>query len=388
MKTTFLPRLVVVALATLAAMGAASLSATALATSPLPTTAETAPAATDPDAAAVATAFLEARAAAVTTADPQAALSHWAAPDGGVVAAEALVARGTARRARQLHHAVQDVACAVEILGVQVDDDETAATVTAHAIVTTTWRAPSGELDTEASGIDHTLRLERTGAGWRVSSDTYTDVMRPSYLEAAGASKAAVRRAGRSLERSAPTLRLPPVTRSAAAASTRRYQDIIKYDRPGAQAFADKWAVSANPTYVRFSADCANFASQCARAGDMPLSSGGWDNGWWYDKRGTSSPGDDRYSLSWINVTKMISFWNGRRTDWAKSAGVLSRGDFIYYDWTGDGFWDHVAVVAGTNSAGQKVIDAHSTNYYRVFWKLGSSSTRYRYAKVRPQWVI
>ena len=47
-----------------------------------------------------------------------------------------------------------------------------------------------------------------------------------------------------------------------------------------------------------------------------------------------------------------------------------------------------MAVVAGTNSAGQKVIDAHTTDLYRVYWKLGSSSTKYKYAKVRPQWVI
>ena len=60
----------------------------------------------------------------------------------------------------------------------------------------------------------------------------------------------------------------------------------------------------------------------------------------------------------------------------------------IYYDWSGDGVWDHVAVVAGSNSAGQKVIDAHTTDHYRVYWKLGYSGTRYRYARVRPQWVV
>ena len=66
-----------------------------------------------------------------------------------------------------------------------------------------------------------------------------------------------------------------------------------------------------------------------------------------------------------------MGYWNTRRTDWETSAGVLSRGDFIYYDWSGDGVWDHVAVVAGTNSAGQKVIDAHTTDHYHVYWKLG-----------------
>ena len=45
-------------------------------------------------------------------------------------------------------------------------------------------------------------------------------------------------------------------------------------------------------------------------------------------------------------------------------------------------------MVAGTNSAGQKVIDAHTTDHYRVFWKLGHSGTKYRYAKVWSQWVV
>ena len=120
----------------------------------------------------------------------------------------------------------------------------------------------------------------------------------------------------------------------------------------------------------------------------MPQASGAVTSGWWYDKGGTSSPSNDTYSLSWINVTRQMSYWNGRRTDWETSAGVLSRGDFIYYDWSGDGVWDHVAVVAGTNSAGQKVIDAHTTDHYHVFWKLGTSSTKYKYARVRASWVI
>ena len=50
--------------------------------------------------------------------------------------------------------------------------------------------------------------------------------------------------------------------------------------------------------------------------------------------------------------------------------------------------WDHVAVVAGTNSAGQKVIDAHTTDHYRVYWKLGYTGTKYRFAKTRVSWVI
>ncbi len=338
--------------------------------------------------AAAATAYLQARATAVTAADPGAALADWLPRGSGLADTEALIARGAARRARQLRHAIESVDCDVEVLGVTTAADGASATVAAHAITTTTWRAVSGAVDEEASGIDHTVSLELSGGSWVVVADAYSDVLRPNYLEAAGAPAARVRRAGRALERASASVRLPSaggVTRTAAG---RRYRAIVKYDRAAAQAYADKYALSYNPTYVGFGADCANFASQCANAGKMPQKPGVWDTGWWYNKRGTSSPGDDAYSLSWINVTKQISFWNGRRTDWATSISRLARGDFVYYDWTGDGFWDHVAVVAGANSAGQKVIDAHSTNYRRVFWKLGTSSTRYRFAKARPEWVV
>ena len=41
----------------------------------------------------------------------------------------------------------------------------------------------------------------------------------------------------------------------------------------------------------------------------------------------------------------------------------------------------------GTNAAGQKVIDAHTTDHYRVYWKLGNSSTRYKFGRVRDYWV-
>ena len=365
---------------------AAALAATAFAIA-APVAVATAPDAAT-EAAGAATHYLEARAAAVAAADPGAVLSPCLAPGVTLLDGETLVAGGAALRARQLGHSIEAASCQVTEVRTAVAPDGQTATVAAHAITTLTWRAATGALDTEASGVDHTMTVKLVGDAWKVAADTYADVMRPGYLEAAGAPARRVRRAERALERVEPPVRPPAAGADRPSRAARRYNDIIVYDRPGAQAYADKYALSYNPTYVHFGADCADFASQCARAGVMPVSLADWDNGWWYDKKGSSSPGDDTYSLSWINVTKQMSFWNARRTDWATSAGTLSRGDFIYYDWTGDGVWDHVAVVTGTNSAGQKIVDAHTTDLYHVFWKLGSSTTHYKYAKVRTQWVV
>ena len=351
-----------------------------------------APAAAAPGPAAAATAYLQARTAAVTAADPGAVLATWTAPAGTLTATERTVARGTALRAAQLGHRIDSVGSETTVLGAVTGARRETATVTAHVITKMVWHAANMERSTEVSGVDHTVSLQRVRGTWHVVGDSYLDVMVPSYLEAAGASPAVVRGAVRHLERRAT---LPPAAVSGSARTwvsrtwrLRGYNDIIAYDRGAAAGAADRYALSYNPGYVRFGADCANFASQGARAGGMPVTSGDYSSGWWYDKNGTSPTSDDRYSLSWINVPKQMSYWNGRRADWVTSISGLGRGDFVYYDWSGDGAWDHVAVVVGTNSAGQKIVDAHTTDYYHAFWKMGYSATRYKYARVRAQWVV
>jgi len=350
-----------------------------------------APAAAALGPAATATAYLQARTAAVTAAHPGAVLATWTTPAGTLAATERAVARGTALRAAKLGHQIDSVSSETTILGSVTGATRHRVTVRAHVITTIVWHAAGMERSTEASGVDHTVSLQRVGGKWRVVGDAYLDVMVPSYLEAAGALPAAVRGAARRLERAAPrpsaaVAREPQWVRSASRA--RRYRGILTYDRAAAAGYADRYALSYNPGYVRFGADCADFASQGAYAGSMPVTSGDYSSGWWYNRKGTSSTSDDSYSLSWINVTKQMSFWNARNTDWVTSISALGKGDFVYYDWSGDGYWDHVAVVVGSNSAGQKIVDAHTTDYYHTYWKMGSSSTHFKYARVRAQWVV
>ena len=349
-----------------------------------------APAAAAPGPAATATAYLQARTAAITAADPGAVLATWTTPAGTLAATERAVARGTALRAACLGHQIDSVGNETTVLETVPGAGPDTATVRAHVITTMVWHTAGMKRSTEASGVDHTVSLQRSGDRWQVVDDAYLDDMVPSYLETAAASPAVVRRAVRRLERASRPLALPGPARTwvMRISPGRRYQDILTYDRSAAAGYADRYALSYNPGYVRFGADCAHFASQGGRAGGMPVNSGDYSSGWWYDKKGTSSTADDSYSLSWINVTKQMSYWDGSRTDWVTSISGLGKGDFIYYDWSGDGYWDHVAVVAGTNSAGQKVVDAHTTDYYRTYWKMGYSSTRYKFARVRAQWVI
>ena len=318
-------------------------------------------------------------------------LATWTTPAGKLAATERAIACGTAVRAAQLGHQIDSVSSETTILDGAPGATRDTATVSAHVITTIVWHADGMEQSTEASGIDHTISLQRVAGTWQVVGDSYLDDLAPSYLEAAGEPPEVVREAVRRLEHAASR----PVAVSgnerkwvARASALRRYKIIITYNRTAAAAYADRYALSYSPAYVRFGADCANFASQGACAGGMPLAGSTYSTGWWYDKKGTSSTSDDSYSLSWINVTQQMSYWNGSRTDWASSITSLGKGDMVYYDWSGDGFWDHVAVVAGTNSAGQTVVDAHTTDYYRTYWKMGYSSTKYKFARVRAQWVV
>lgn len=372
---------------------AVALAACALAAGPAAAVPTSAPGRAAPPAAAespeaVAAAYLQARAAAIGAGDPAASLAPWVAPGSQLAARERAVAHGARLHAARLGHLIESVETDVTVGDVAVSDDGESATVAAHVITSVVWHTPALREDVEAYGVDHVLTLTRTPHGWRVSGDEYVDVRVPAFLEEAGAPEAAAR-AGRRLEQPAGRSLPQPHTGSPRrSASGRSYHAIIPYLRDQAVSYADRYCLSYCPSYVRFGADCANFVSQSARAGDMLLGPGTWDTGWWYDKRGTSSPSDDSYSLSWINVGKQMSFWNDRRTDWVSGISGLGRGDAVYYDWTGDGVWDHVAMVVGTNSAGQKVVDAHTTDYYHVHWKLGYSSTAYKFGRVRAQWVI
>jgi cell wall-associated NlpC family hydrolase len=341
------------------------------------------------DPAAVATAFLRARAAAVTAGDPASIMAGWVAAGARLLGRERAVARGTVLHAARLGHIVDSVDTAVTVSDVAVTGDT--ATVTAHVITTQMWHTPALQSDTEASGVDHTVTLVRGARGWRVSDDSYADVLVPAYLEDAGAqgeAQSAARRLEKTSKAAAPEAPEARIRRTDVSTPGRTYSDIIYYQRDSAAAYADRYCLSYNPTYVRFGADCANFVSQGARAGSMPVNAGTWNTGWWYQNKNTSSPSDDTYSWSWINVFKQLGFWNGLRTDWVSSISSLGKGDMVYYDWTADGVWDHVAIVVGTNSAGQKVVDAHTTDYYRTHWKMGYSSTQYRFARVRPYWVV
>jgi hypothetical protein len=384
--------------------GASGARAEAVAAAPGPTgCAAVAQATSTAAASTAASAYLRARARGVLGPAQARALAVHCPAGSHLARREAVLAAGARRLAAALGHVTTAVSCRVRVSSVRPAGGGAIA-VAARAVTLVTWSDRAGRTDTEGEGLDHILTLACRDGRWLVTADAYVSDLTPRLLAAGGAPRRAVAVAARSLElraraASARADGLPatPASASSSAApapasaplrATPGYVAKLTFDRSAAKAYADRYALSYDPTYTSFSSDCADFGSQVMFAGGYPQFGDTYASGWWYDKHGTSAPGNDTYSHAWIAVANQQGAWNVKYTDFVSSVSGLGAGDFIYYDWTGDGTWDHVAELVGTNSAGQRIVDAHTTDHYHVYWKLGTSATHYRYARARATVTI
>ena len=151
--------------------------------------------------------------------------------------------------------------------------------------------------------------------------------------------------------------------------------------------YADKWvgrtnlsggngtSSNYNPAYVNFASDksdCANYVSQCLRAGGMSFDYGA--NGtkgasdsddWWYDG---SRSGDNynKSAISWRYVPSMINYWNklkGCSYVSATQTNVYPGNPVFHY---GDGGYYHVGICVGYNYNDVPIINAHTSDVYHV----------------------
>ena len=382
-------------LAILAAAAAAPAAASGAAAPAAAPAAVHVPAISAPGPCAVA--YLRARAQAQRSPAAAARLAAFCASDA-TAHREGLVAAGARRLARDLGHRVLAIRFRATLQGVTLDETAGTAAVRVHIVTLVDWADAQGRRNTEGEGLDHLVTLTRRGQTWLVTSDRYRSDTVPLLLERAGAPASVVTAAARRLERAArhapeplappdatPLLSGDPVPFGRAPLG---YVATLTFDRDAAKAYADKYWTTYNGTYVRFSSDCANFGSQVMLAGGYPGFGSGYESGWWYVKKGTSSPSDDSYSHSWIACIPQRDAWAAKYADSVSGIGSAIKGDHIYYDWTNDGSWDHVAELVGTNSDGQKIVDAHTTDHYHVFWKLGTSATRYGFLHTRASVVV
>lgn len=155
------------------------------------------------------------------------------------------------------------------------------------------------------------------------------------------------------------------------------------YDRTAAVNYAKQYtdnsancsATPYNPAYKSFPLDCANFVSQCLKAGGFVNVSGqsGSCNVWYYYNQGTSNTNDDTNSVTWSTANGLKRYlydcgaystvvyqddlWNARN---------IEVGDPFFYDSTPPGpneapYYTHSMIVTKIAN-GQVYYSAHCNN--------------------------
>lgn len=154
----------------------------------------------------------------------------------------------------------------------------------------------------------------------------------------------------------------------------------FSYDLSKAIAYADKWALSKNPSYSYYGGrggDCANFVSQCLHAGGFPMNSA------WYGY------GNDKDAKDWISQNDLRSYLVSKgygKVINNPSASDIKIGNPVWYKWNGNKsqnastsyYTNHVTLCVGWNASGTPIIDSHTTAYYHHPWNYGPSTTVYK----------
>jgi hypothetical protein len=226
--------------------------------------------------------------------------------------------------------------------------------------------------------INRLLLAPREGIGDRVTARTKRVIVRDSRNVRGGAQ--ADRHAGSAFPGLRDDRGEPCVDRPGS-----HVPRAIRYDRRAAVAYADAWWNGANPKYHHFAVDCTNYVSQCLFAGGLPMDyTGRRDSGWWYEGYAGST---ERWSFSWAVANSLRAYLlyssNPRRGTEKTDPRELEPGDVIFYDWDGDGRWQHSVIVTGHDREGWPLVNAHTNNSRRRSWEYRDSlawSDRTRYS--------
>lgn len=247
--------------------------------------------------------------------------------------------------------------------------------VTAYEWLEYNWLGESKDLQTTGIGVNHVITLVKEGENYLIEEDSYdegplTKVESPSYKAP-----------------TAPSPSQAPQTDSQLTSNAIIVPQIVPgstyYNRNAAANYSDSYATSYNSNYYNYNpdgGDCANFASQSMYAGNAYFVGNGsqGDSYWWYNNSGSTpllkSPAPWRYCPSQINF--VLNGWGTTTT-----LSGLQRGDLIYYDWTGDGVWDHVAIVTAFSGT-TPLVNSHNTDLYHANWTLGGAA-RYQYVHIK-----
>lgn len=242
------------------------------------------------------------------------------------------------------------------------------------------WTDSSGIVIRSGMGVPHDMTLRLIDGSWSIVSDVFdegplTGVKSPQLVTTNDGREPLIADAG-----IVPTGD-PGSTyynRNAAANYSDQYVDHRAYGTNYPSAYNN----AVYKDYTSGGGDCTNFVSQCLRAGGAyfvgQYSNPSSTSVWWYNDNGTTPnhTSDDSASYSWFNCVYQRPFvlagWGTQ-----VSSSQLQRGDIVYYDWTGNGTWDHAAIVAAFDGSGKPLVNCHTNDYYHVRWNFGDTSCKY-----------
>lgn len=154
-----------------------------------------------------------------------------------------------------------------------------------------------------------------------------------------------------------------------------------RYNRLAAVRYALRHWNNPNPAFGNFDTvgtggDCANFVSQCMRAGGWPFDyrETALNKEWWYRRVGDDrfdASGNDWWSCTWSLADSHFRYMranHGLGINLLRNprlARTLSRGDTIYYDWEGDGVLNHSSIVTGFSRRGQPLVTYRTLRPHR-----------------------
>ncbi|MFD0711896.1 amidase domain-containing protein [Paenibacillus sp. GCM10027626] len=176
-------------------------------------------------------------------------------------------------------------------------------------------------------------------------------------------------------------------------ANFKQGRNSVFYRRDLAAAYADQWWNKPNPDYENFEVNCTNYVSQCLFAGQAPMNyTGKRESGWWY--RGYSGK-REMWSYSWAVAGSLQQFLSaaretGLRAVAVESPDLLSLGDVIIYDWSGDGRYQHSTIVTAFDSSGMPLVNANTVASRHRYWDYRDSyawteQTRYRFFHIADE---
>lgn len=150
------------------------------------------------------------------------------------------------------------------------------------------------------------------------------------------------------------------------------------YDKEKAALYGEVFWCRRNPAYPAFKYDGGNFISQCLLAGGLLMEdTGDSESGWWYRAQ------EGTYSASWVEPDALYWYLHSPLFTSIlrepQEAASLERGDLIFYDFNGDGPYQHVAIVTALDDSGMPLVCSHSRNFYQhgwAYWEKGET-TRY-----------